>query len=189
VEDLFVPQAFTWDVETARPRRGGPLYRLGFPGFVANEHAAFALGVARRALEAILALARSKARGVKPSLLCGRATFQRYVGESEVRLRAARALTVAVFDEAWATVCDGRPLPLRLQAETRSAAVHATEVALDVVTRAFRFGGGAALYHASVLQRCLRDLNAGAQHLIVSDTAYENHGQVALGIPGADPMA
>jgi alkylation response protein AidB-like acyl-CoA dehydrogenase len=189
VEDLFVPEAFTWNVETARPRRGGPLYRLGFPAFVANEHAAFALGVGGRALEAIVALARSKARGVRPSLVGARATFHRYVGESELRLRAARALTLAVFEEAWSMVSDGRPLPIRLQAETRSTAVHATEVALDVVTRAFRYGGGAALYQANVLQRCLRDMNAGAQHLIVSDTAYENLGQIALEIPGADPMA
>jgi hypothetical protein len=35
---------FTWDMERAVPRRGGALYRLGMPGFVANEHAAFALG-------------------------------------------------------------------------------------------------------------------------------------------------
>ena len=66
--------------------------------------------------------------------------------------------------------------------------MHATEVALDVVTRAFRYAGGSALYDASVLQRCLRDLNAGAQHFMVSDSAYEGLGQLLLGLPG-EPMA
>jgi len=61
-------------------------------------------------------------------------------------------------------------------------------VALDVVTAAFRFAGGSAVYDASVLQRCLRDLNAGAQHFMVSDSAYEGLGQLLLGLPG-EPMA
>jgi len=94
VNDLFVPEAFTWDIERAPPKRGGPLYRLGLPGFVTNEHAAFALGVARRALDAVSALAATKSRGLKPSPLAGRATFQRFLGEAELRLRAARALAV-----------------------------------------------------------------------------------------------
>ena len=56
VSNLFVPEAFTWDVVRALPKRGGPLYRLGIPGFVANEHSAFALGVGRRVLDAIIEL-------------------------------------------------------------------------------------------------------------------------------------
>jgi hypothetical protein len=39
-----------------------------------------------------------------------------------------------------------------------------------------------------VLQRCLRDINAGAQHLMVSDAAYERLGQILLGFPDVDPM-
>jgi hypothetical protein len=34
----------------------------------------------------------------------------------------------------------------------------------------------------------LRDINAAAQHLMVSDAAYENYGQFLLGLPDADPM-
>jgi hypothetical protein len=39
-----------------------------------------------------------------------------------------------------------------------------------------------------VLQRCLRDINAGAQHLMVIDSAYERLGQILLGFPDVDPM-
>jgi hypothetical protein len=31
-------------------------------------------------------------------------------------------------------------------------------------------------------------MNAAAQHFVVSDVAYENHGQILLGVPGTDPM-
>ena len=184
LKDHFVPEPFTWDIERAQPRRGGALYRLGLPAFVTNEHAAFALGVARRALDAVTALAAGKARGLKPAPLAGRATFQRFIGEASLRLRAARALAVELNEAAFATVTRGESITARQHAELRSAAVQATGVALDVVTAAFRFAGGSALYDASVLQRCLRDLNAGAQHFMVSDSAYEGLGQLLLGLPG-----
>jgi alkylation response protein AidB-like acyl-CoA dehydrogenase len=186
--DLFVPTSFTWDMERAVPRRGGALYRLGLPGFVANEHAAFALGVARRALDEIAGLATTKSRGLKPALLAGRPAFQRFLGEADLRLRAARALAVEVNESAWATVSAGDPLTARQHAELRSAAVLATDVALGVVTGAFRYAGGSALYDTNLLQRCLRDLQAGAQHFMVSDSAYEGFGQFLLGLPTADPM-
>jgi alkylation response protein AidB-like acyl-CoA dehydrogenase len=188
VADLFVPDAFTWDLIRAQPQRGGPLYHLRRPGFVTNEHAAFALGVGRHALDAIIDQAQSKERGLQElSLIAARPVFQRAVGECDLRLRAARALVIEIYEEAWAAVCANHTLPARLQAEMRSVATFATEVAVDVVTCAFRYGGGTALYQANILQRCLRDVNAAAQHVMVSDTAYENHGQFALGLPGAKP--
>jgi indole-3-acetate monooxygenase len=92
-----------------------------------------------------------------------------------------------VNEAAWATVSAGARLTARQHAELRSAAVLATEAALEVTTRALRYAGGSALYDSNVLQRCLRDLNAGAQHFMVSDSAYEGLGQCLLGLPG-DPM-
>ena len=70
----------------------------------------------------------------------------------------------------------------------RSSAVYATQVALDVVSMAFRQAGGAALYSRSILQRYLRDINAAAQHFMVSESAYDGYGMFALGMTGANPM-
>jgi alkylation response protein AidB-like acyl-CoA dehydrogenase len=189
IADLFVPACFAWEIPQARPQRGGPLYRLGMPAFVTNEHVAFALGVGRRALDTLLDLAQSKQRGYgQMSALAARPVVHRVLGESDLRLRAARTLAIESYEKAWATVCAGQTLPPRLQAELRSVATFATDVALEVTTQAFRYSGGTALYSTSVLQRCLRDINAAAQHLMVSDAAYENYGQFLLGLPDADPM-
>ncbi len=189
VKDLFVPDRFAYDVSLTEPLRGGAMYRLGRPGFVTNEHSAFALGVGRRALTAVIEVGASKARGytsVNP--LARRPAFQRMLSESDLRLRAARALNVEILEEAWRVVCDGHPPSPPLQAQMRSVCTYSTDVAADVVSQAFRFAGGAALFESSVLQRCLRDINAGAQHQMVSDTAYENHGQFMLGLPDAKTM-
>ena len=98
VSDMFVPESFAYDVSRTEPLRGGGLYRLGRPGFVTNEHAAFALGVGRRALNEILGVGKSKTRGytsVNP--LAERPVFQRMLSECDLKLRAARALNV----ESW----------------------------------------------------------------------------------------
>jgi alkylation response protein AidB-like acyl-CoA dehydrogenase len=188
VADHFVPAEFTFDLQQA-PRRGGPLYRLGRPGFVINEHAAFALGVGRRALDTLENLAQSKHRGfAQRSKLATRTAFQRDLAECDLQLRGARALLIEILEQAWTTVSAGNMPPVRLQAEMRSAATFATDVALDVVTRMFRYAGGSAVYLTHILQRCLRDLYTAGQHLMVSNTAYENYGKCLLGLPDADPM-
>ncbi|MBV8458567.1 MAG: hypothetical protein JO122_18360 [Acetobacteraceae bacterium] len=189
VSGLFVPNDFTVDMRIWEPKRGGPLYQLGRPGLVINELAGFALGVARRALDTILDLANTKCRGYgKQRMLAEREVFQRAIGEADLRLRAARGLAIESFEKAWQTVCDGRKPGPKLQVELRSVTTLVTDVALDVTALAFRYGAGSAIHLGSILQRCVRDLQAGAAHLMVSDVAYELHGQCLLGIADVDPM-
>jgi len=183
IEQLFVPQAWTW-VAWENPQRGGPLYRLGRPAFLAAEHAACALGIARLALDTIIALAQRKQRGLTPTTaptIAQRAAFQRDLAEADLKLRAARAILVAIYDEVWATASAGRALTPQQHIETRSATCYTTDVAVEVATLAFRYGGGEANYLASQLQRCLRDVHGAAQHQLVSNDAYEEHAQGLLG--------
>jgi alkylation response protein AidB-like acyl-CoA dehydrogenase len=190
VSDCIVPEELTWDGVRAQPLRGGPLYRLRRPGFFTNVHAAFALGVAKAALTEVVGLAQSKRRGYTSSAssLDARPTLQRAVGLSDLRLRAARGLVIDVNARAWSMLEAGQTPPPRLQAEMRGSAAFATDVAADVATQAFRFAGGGAIYRTHRLQRFLRDINVAAQHLMVSETAYEANGQFLLGMPDADPM-
>ncbi|MGH7905496.1 MAG: hypothetical protein ACREP6_02605 [Candidatus Binataceae bacterium] len=190
VTDLFVPEDFTHlEPNAASPKRGGPLYRIGLPGFIANENAGFELGVARRALDEIVALAQSKQRGYhKKTPLIQRAVFQRAIGEDDLSLRAARALMIELLEDAWKTVCDGGRIEPRTQAALRSAGSLIMDVSLKAATDAFRYGGSSAIRSSNILQRCLRDLEAAGTHFIISDSSYENYGQFLLGLPQADPM-
>ena len=191
VSNLFVPAAFAWKQRLPLRgvrRRGGPIFLLGLPGSVSSEHASFALGAGRRALELIKEAAQSKrrGRGAASLLLADRPAFHRFVAESELRLRAARLMTMEVHERGWESVCAGVTPEPQLEAEMRASAVMCTDVALDVATQAFRFAGGAALYLESRLQMCWRDVNAGAQHFAVSEVAYENLGQYMLGLSQAN---
>jgi alkylation response protein AidB-like acyl-CoA dehydrogenase len=146
--------------------------------------------VGRRALDEVTDLAQSKKRGYKgtQALIADRGSFQRFLGESDLRLRAAKALCMETIEEAWDSVCQGITPPPTLQIRLRASGTYSTEEASDIVSQAFRFGGGSAMYSSHILQRCLRDIHGGAQHNMVSDRAYENHGQFMLGFPDANPM-
>ena len=190
LSDVFVPKRFTWGGVEAKPLRGGPNFLLGRPGMQTTGHCGFALGVGRRALDAVTELAKQKKRGYRGNevLVADRGSFQRFLGESDLRLRAAKALCMETIEEAWESVCQGITPPPPLQIRLRASGTYSTTEASDVVSQAFRFGGGTAMYNSHILQKCLRDINASAQHQMVSDRAYENHGQFILGFPGANPM-
>ena len=190
VDDIFVPADCVWDVERQAPRRGGGLYRLGIPAFVAYEHAAFATGVARHALDTLTDLAITKKRGYGPDAksLADRESLQRFIGHSELKLGAARALAIELNTQAMTAIESGAALTTSLALELRGSAVYCTEVATDIVGAAFRFAGAASIFDSSDMQRCLRDINVAGQHLFVSDKTYELLGQTRLGVADVAPM-
>ena len=190
VKNLFVPAEFTWETALWEPRRGDAIYRMGRPGFVANEHPAIALGIASRALDEIVTGAPNKKRGNPPtSSLADREAFRGDIARCDFRLRAARALSHEVFERAYQITCTGRVPDDAVQAEMRAVAAHATFEAVDVATVAFRYAGGSAIHRSHILQRCLRNVNAAAQHFMVSDSSLENYGATLLQIPDVKPMA
>jgi alkylation response protein AidB-like acyl-CoA dehydrogenase len=191
VSDLFVPADFTWgrtEMANGAVCRGGPIYKLGWPGFTAMEHGAFSLGAGHRALDLVIELAKSKRRGFAAApTIAERPVFQGFVAEADLRLRACRGLMFEAFEEAWQVVCDGRVPDRTLQMKMIGSSVLATDTAVDVAGKAFRYAGGGALYSNGLLQRYFRDVVAAAQHLAVSNVAYEGYGRQLLGIE--DPNA
>ncbi len=190
VDDIFVPRELSWNVVEQTPRRGEGLYRLGIPAFVAYEHAAFATGLARTALDTLRGIAIEKKRGYGPNAVgvADRAVVQRLIGHGDLRLRAARLLVIDLNQQAMEIVDGGGVPSTQLALELRASACFCTEVATDIISQAFRHAGAAAIFENSVMQRCLRDINVAAQHLMVSEIAYELLGKTHLGFDNVAPM-
>jgi alkylation response protein AidB-like acyl-CoA dehydrogenase len=188
ITDLFVTEGFSFDLLNVRPRRGGPLYRLPFFTLAAPGHAGYALGVGRRALDEIVRIAETKLRFASSTSLAGRGAFQQALARAEASLRSARLFLIDTLGEVWRTVYAGDDITFKQRALVRLAVTHATDVAADVVTQAYRYGGGGALFQSSVLQRCLRDMYAATQHVYVGDETYEMVARALLGVEQPHPF-
>ena len=188
INGAFVADDETYSFPAAAPRRGGALFALPLIAFLSPAHAGFALGVARRALDEIAALAPQRSKAWSSVTLGSHAGFQTELGRREATLQAARAYAVSVFEAMTSCARDARPLGPREWASIRMATTYVTEVAADAARFSYTAGGGRALYEGSILQRCFRDLHAATQHIAATDEAYEFGGRVQLGLETAHPL-
>ena len=190
IRDRFVPESQVFDLRAMRPLRGGPSFRMGIPGLVANEFGGFAAGVGRRALDEITQQAQQKSRGYgAKSTLAQRPTFHCWLGEADFRLRAARSLLWDAYEQAYQRLCAGNTIDVEEQIELRAIVAQMVRVASQVASEAYRYGGGSAARLDNMLQRCMRDLEVANVHLFASDTIFEQHGRRLLGATDLNPMA
>jgi alkylation response protein AidB-like acyl-CoA dehydrogenase len=193
VDDVFVPAEMTWDraiMMNGTPERGGAIFRLGMPAFTSNEHTGYALGCAKRALELIGEMSRKQRRSGSTMMAIGdRPVFQHFYGEAHTRLQAMRDHAMRFFEGLWQTASAGQVPDARQQAQARTCTVLVTETCVDIVNECFHYAGGSALQESNLLQRYWRDINASAQHMAVSNAAYESYGQMLLGMESAPQSA
>ncbi|MFY1831553.1 acyl-CoA dehydrogenase family protein [Myxococcus fulvus] len=185
VKDLFVPDDHGFSF-FAPPRVARPLY--GFPfGLLGLGIPAVALGIARRAIDELTALARQKTVVVERRLLASRPAVQEAVSEAEALVRSSRALALetihSLFDEA-----SRGPASVRARAELRLAMTHATRSSARAVDLMYEAAGGPAVFHTSALQRCLRDVHTLTQHAMVARPTLELTGGILLGFDPPTPV-
>jgi alkylation response protein AidB-like acyl-CoA dehydrogenase len=188
IDDVFVPEEMTF--APGSPCRGGRMYRTGFVGYLGYTIPAVILGIVRRALDELTAMASGVTRGYsQPQTLASRVPFQNFLGAADQRLKAAHALMVSDGSNLMQSVdSDGVDLPA-VEAGTRAAGALAVRTASDVLADIMRFAGGSALREGSLFEQATRDVTVAASHFFVSESAYENHAKFLLGLAGGDPMA
>ena len=180
VNDQFVEAGYTFPLLTPTVHRGGPIYHLGVLGLTSTGHAAFALGVGRRALDEVAEIARSKQRmGASP--VHDQQLFQYDYAFHDAALLSARAFVFDVFGAAETTVESGAELTMLGLQRLRQATTYATKVSADAVRFAYLWAGSDALRSPSALQRCFRDIHAGTQHVFVDNSTFTATTQLLLG--------
>ncbi len=180
VNDAFVPEGRSV-LLGGRPRIEGPLFQFPTLGLLALGVTSVSLGIARRAIQEFLALAVGKVPTGSARTLANRPLAQRAVADAEASLRAARAFLFEVLDEVWAVAQRGA-LNTEARALLRLAATHATWRSAHAVDQVYQAAGGTAIYDASPLSRCFRDVHVATQHLMVAEPTLEVVGRVLLGI-------
>ncbi len=177
IDGVFVPDA---RVISPQPERGaGPNANL--PARIPVEHAAVSLGGARRALDEVARQAVTKHRLVDPATVAQQQGFRVELGRCEAEWTAIYAGVRHAAQTLWQTLSDGSPA--EQQAETvkfRAVSALAAERSLEIGGRALRYAGAGAVHRDNTLQRVHRDLTVSAQHVMVSDVAYEDLGTLGV---------
>ena len=177
-KDVFVPTALTVD-PMGPPKRGGAIYGLNYTIFVAGENLGFTFGVCNRFIDELVVYARGKSRGFD-GRLADRGAFQYELGKSSQQLQAVQAhalATLATVDDAME---NGKEFTARGEAAVAAMTAYCTETAVSAISRLMSFAGAGALFNSSPLQRCFRDAQGSAQHLVASNQSLDRYGAVLL---------
>ena len=180
IPEQFVDAGWTFPLLEAEPQRGGAVYHLGVLSMTSVGHAAFALGVGKRAIEEIIDIAKGKQRLGATNPISDQQLFQNELAVHEAALRSARAYVTEVFGAAQ-TAVDAGDIPSDIEAQRlRQATTYATRVAADATRFAYTWSGSDGLRNPSVLGRCFRDISAGTQHLFVDNNTLTDMGKLLL---------
>lgn len=188
VEDVFVPEDWVL-VRGADATIDTPAYR--YPSLIMSAQvlAVCGLGVARAALDHVISVAdKSKSITGAPTL-GDRVNVQLHLGESEAKLRSARAWFYELTDRTWAAAVAGRDLTRLENMEVRLAASHLARVGAEVARACVEMTGTMGIFNGNPLSRHLTDAMVTAQHAFLTEGTFINAGKVLVGqppIPGYD---
>ena len=184
VRDLIVPRRRSASIATDKPVENGALYAFPVFGLLALGIAAVGLGLARRSMQELAALAGGKVpTGGQRALIERPATLAEYA-RAEATLRSARSFYFEAVAAAWEYAQADGVIPIEQRARLRLAATHATEASARVVDAMYSLGGGTSVYRDSALQRCFRDVHVVTQHMMVASATWELAGRALLGVKG-----
>jgi indole-3-acetate monooxygenase len=188
VEDLFVPQrhSATRDDETRREQ--GLLYRFSSLQLYAAGFAGVAMGIARGALDAFVALAHDKVPFRSGSTLRDNHLIQSQVAQAEARLSATRAFLLGSLQEITAEVERAGHITFDQRMTIRLASTFAIHQSLQVVDTAYHAAGSTAIFEANPFERRFRDIHTVSQQLQGRQEHFETVGQYLLGLEPTSTM-
>ncbi len=182
VDDALVPAGYSVDLGAARPQVDAAISRMPLFVLFSGGVASVMLGIATRAIEELAVLAQTKKPVQSSKTLAQSALAQVDIARAEAGVRAARSFLHATVGEAWERVQVGGRVELETRLQARLAATHAGEQACAAVDLCYKAGGGSAVYSASPLQRCFRDVHTASAHVMVGTRVYETVGRHRFGL-------
>lgn len=178
-EDVFVPATHVFEATTMTNEHGGAIYRLGLVNLAAVGHTGWALGVGRRLLDELKALAGNKTGTHNASVDTG--YFHAAFAQAEARFRAARAWAMEVWADNEATLDHGENLSTEQETLTRLMLNNTTWSVQAVGQTVYQWAATSAMRRGD-LQRYFRDLNTGTQHITSGPVVLQNCGRWMAGL-------
>jgi indole-3-acetate monooxygenase len=149
---------------------------------LASAVAAVSLGIGRRALDELVALAAGKVPQFASKTLALSSFTQIELSKAEALLRSARAFLLDEIAAAWDQAVRTGHVDLDARIRIRIACANAAEQAVNAADVAYTLGGGSSVFRSNPLQRCLRDAHMATQHVQVAPKLHEAFGRYLLGV-------
>ena len=182
VADVFVPEGRWVDLNNRNLVRPNSLSKFSFFGLLACGVASCAVGIGRRSIDELIALADGKKPQGSARTLAERVPVQADVAVAEAKLESAWAFMREAVGDSWEAAEAGNSPTDAQKRQLRLSATHATQSAAEVAELMYKAGGGAAVYKTSPLQRAFRDAFVATQHAMVAPRTFETHGRMSLGL-------
>lgn len=183
MKDVFVPRNRTMRFPPSKPTaHQDDLYKFPTLSLLPMSVSAVALGIARRALDEFVQVAKAKTPFGMHTKLQTRPSAQIAISEAEALVRSGRALLFETASKMWDDALAGRPPTLETRTIARLSATNAALSSAKAVDLVYTAGGGSALYAKSLLQRCFRDVHAVTQNFVVAPPVHETVGKVLLDV-------
>jgi alkylation response protein AidB-like acyl-CoA dehydrogenase len=179
--DLTIPEERSADLIGGKPVDGA-LYTFPVFGLLAIGISCVGLGLARAAIDELIALAGGKIPGMSVRPLAMRSRTQADVARAHALLSSARSYLYEAVSSAYAFAQANGEVEIAHRRDVRLAASHAMETSAHAVDMMYALGGGTSVYRTSPLQRIFRDVHVATQHMIVGDQSWETTGRVLLGV-------
>lgn len=179
VDNVVVPLEWTF-VRGGEPTVEEPLFRYPAIPYAAQVLAVVGLGVARAALDQVIAEG-GRASYTGGPVAADRASYRISVGRTEARLRSVRAFFYDITEEVWETVDRGDRATPQQASLLRLASAHAAKTSFEVVRSAYQLAGIRAIADGSPMQRYLRDASVVPQHAFLQEGMYDGAGAVLTG--------
>jgi alkylation response protein AidB-like acyl-CoA dehydrogenase len=179
INGAFVPDAYTHSAFVTEPMRGGAIFRVGIIGLATIAHSGWAVGVGRRLLDELATLIAQKAG--RAGSLSGSDSFQEKFARLEASYRAGRALVYETWTDVTKTIAAGSPLSVRQNTMIRLALGHLTQALADVANGVYLLSGTSGL-RRGVIERLVRDVHAGTQHVTSAPVMWQAAGRELAGL-------
>jgi alkylation response protein AidB-like acyl-CoA dehydrogenase len=171
IEPTFVSDDFLFNLNPwpAAVLRGAPRHRVGLGVHGVTGQPPVSLGAARRALEEIAALARTRKRRDGPyPTVADQPLFQHEISLLDAELTAAR-LAYYAFVEDVDDYATNQTTPMGPEWGNRASQVsrYALDVALKCVDFAYYWSGTSGLRHGNIIGRLFMDVHAMNLHLVM----------------------
>jgi alkylation response protein AidB-like acyl-CoA dehydrogenase len=181
VDKVVVPEEWTF-VRGGPSSLDTPLYAYSTLALAAQVLAVVGLGVARAALDELMALAGGRASITGAPTLADRPYVQADLAKAEAALRSARAFFYEITEEAYATLVAGDVLTMKMRALLRLASTNAARIGADVTQAVYRLCGTTGIAADHPIARHMQDAMIVPQHAFLSDGTWQNAGRVLLGL-------